>query len=137
MDCSYCNGEIGRGSRYKTPYVVGILSELRQIAHAMQQPPGIRVMRRRRRGESRERKKLSAAGGGNQLRSWTLPGSPRGLQLAAEVPDGSGEKLLTAKGAKKGREDRKKELFTPRAGSISQVSVQSAGANPGIKIPTE
>jgi len=109
MDCSYCNGEIGRGSRYKTPYVVGISSRPRQIEHAMQQPPGIWVMRRRRRGESRERKKLSAEGSRDQLRSWTLPGPPQVLQLAPEVPEGLEKSFLTAKDAKKSREGREEK----------------------------
>jgi len=53
MDCSYCNGEMRHGSRKKTPYIVGISSQPRLIAHAMQQPPDFRV-RKDEGGENRE-----------------------------------------------------------------------------------
>jgi hypothetical protein len=67
MDCSYCNGDVGGGSRKKTPYVVGIFALLPQIAHAMQQPRGSRV----RKWEDEENRESTIslaqrAAGGNE-----------------------------------------------------------------------
>ena len=50
---SYCNGEIGAGSRNITPYIVWGYERPRCIAQTLQQTDGIRP-RRRKRWENRE-----------------------------------------------------------------------------------
>ena len=69
MICSYCNGQNGPGSRYKTQYVVGILAETYCIGYAMQPVPGKWVWEKEE-GESREREKASAKPSGKQLLLW-------------------------------------------------------------------